>query len=576
MDTTPATPPFPPLARLPTEILDLIFARLDQPTLATCVRINRVWNELCTPHLWFTLNINNAERLERFLTDEAQLALSRNVRHVRELYIVYTSVCNIFAPFDTHADDGSDEHHRHLNCTNLQKLYLLLCLESEQACEEPSDDDDELKYLCPAVEKAVAAFIHRNPGLKTLELMDVMTPETLVQLLAHSLPNLETLQLSLTYVFPPCLAKILLETLPETIRSIQMTVSNTNDAEALITAEKIQENLGSLAPRRHDALESLSLEGTLHEPEDYEVFLPFLETCTGRLKTYTISGIGWARQPQVKEALTRLDVVLKSIGPNDFATGQLAEDLEIAEHLGLSAHWRKIFLRFCLKAGPLTVAAIVDNGANLQRLNLEGCGRISSKDLVLILESTPCLLSFHALDPQKRMDATGPFLAAADLATLHWATRSLVAFHCKIEVPRPMCHKLGSSFRDSLAWEQSRDLQRQVHRKLGEQKFLSHLGFGVTYYRGLSVDDAQYQRQCLEMTLESGLDELVGLKEMELLVVSNMEQHISVLELEWMDQNWPRLRRINGMFMHCVNPVPGAREWILENRRGDWAYGDEM
>ncbi|KAG0026946.1 hypothetical protein BGZ82_009213, partial [Podila clonocystis] len=138
MNTTLATPPLPPLARLPTEILDLIFAHLDQPTLAACVRINRIWNELCIPRLWFTLRINNAERLERFLTDEAQLALSRNVGHIRELVILYISVCNIFAPFDTSsttdADDGSEEHHRHLNCTNLQKLDITLCLESEQAC----------------------------------------------------------------------------------------------------------------------------------------------------------------------------------------------------------------------------------------------------------------------------------------------------------------------------------------------------------------------------------------------------------------------------------------------------------
>ncbi|KAG0094007.1 hypothetical protein BGZ93_007588 [Podila epicladia] len=574
METTPATPPLPPLARLPIEILDLVFARLDQPSLAACVRVKRIWKELCNPRLWSTLTINNAERLERFLTDEAQLALSRNVGHIRHLTIIYTSVCNIFAPFDassTHAEDGSDEHHIHLNCTNLQTLYILLYLEPEKACGELWDDDEEWKFLTPAVEKAVAAFVQRNPGLKNLELMDAITPETLLPLITHSLPKLESLRLSRTYTFSPCIAKILLENLPETIRSIVISVTNTNDAGDLIAADKIQESLGMVAPRQHGALESLNLEGNLREPEDYVVFLPFLETCSRHLNSYMISGIGWVRQPQVKEALTRLGVVPRYIGPSDFANGQRAVDPEIAEYLGLSVHWTRICLRYCFGTGPLAAAAIMDNGTHLQQLSIEGCGQLSSKDLALILESTPSLQSFHALARKER--SCDPFLSAADLATIDWASRSLRSFLCRIVAPRPACHEEGSSSNESLAWEQCRDIQRQAYRKLGEQTMLCELGLGVRYYRRLTMDDPQYQRRCLEMTLESGLDELVGLTQLQHLDVSNMDQAVGIPELEWMDRSWPKLRRIDGMFTDCVNPVPAALEWIRENRPGDWAYG---
>ncbi|KAF9333662.1 hypothetical protein BG006_003308 [Podila minutissima] len=170
METTPSTPPLPPIARLPTEILDLVFACLDLPSLAACVRVKRIWKDLCDPCLWSNLRINNAKRLERFLTDEAQLVLSRNVGHIRELYIIYTSVCNIFATFDTssttHAEDGSDKNHIHLNCTDLQTLYIVLYLEPDLSCGGPWDDDEEWKFLSPGVEKAVADFIRRNPSLK--------------------------------------------------------------------------------------------------------------------------------------------------------------------------------------------------------------------------------------------------------------------------------------------------------------------------------------------------------------------------------------------------------------------------
>lgn len=594
MDTTPPPPPplppLPPLNRLPTEILGLIIDRLDPPTLTVCVRINSTWKELCTPRLWSTFNINNGERLERFQTDEALQALSRNVGYIRELSLVYTSICNIFAPFDTsfsHARDTAAYAHQSkgLDCPNLQKLAFSLFEVPEQEDDNDSwgeEDDSQLDMpLDPALEKAVAAFICRHPNLKELDLQRSMTPETLLPLLTVHLPHLEVLYLFPLRPYRQSLVKILLENLPRTIRSIHIGVDLTSSTAAHLTADKIQRDLGAPLLKQHDALESLCIGGAFRAPEDYLMLLPFLDTCTRRLKTFRIHGVQWMHQPQVKAALTRLGVVLEYIGANDFPAGTGAEDPEIGAYLSLTAHWKSIHLRDCSKAGPLAVAAMSDRGTYLKRLNFEGCHQISSKDLCSILEATPNLEVLIVLNHQERMDARDPFVSAADLASLSWASQSLVQFSCRIKVPRPSADDeqegltSSSSLSKGSAWEQSRDLQRQVYRKLAEQKRLSHLELGVTYYRRLRASDPQFQRQCLEMTLESGLDELSCLTLLQVLNVSNMDQRIGVAELEWIDRSWPHLRRIAGVLINWVNPMPGVLEWIMDNRR-DWAYSGEL
>jgi hypothetical protein len=56
-----------------------------------------------------------------------------------------------------------------------------------------------------------------------------------------------------------------------------------------------------------------------------------------------------------------------------------------------------------------------------------------------------------------------------------------------------------------------------------------------------------YQYDCLEMTLESGLDQLKDLKNLRVLDVQRMEQRIGLKEVQWMSLHWPRLREIRGL-----------------------------
>ncbi|KAF9309611.1 hypothetical protein BG003_009550 [Podila horticola] len=576
MDITITTSPLT-LSRLPLEIFDMILELLDRQTLASCARVNMSWHRICTPRLWFTVTINSGQRLERFFTPEAQLALSKNVGFIRELSLCFESICNVFAPLEgsgsihTTPTNGLDPHYGTvLDCVDLWKLEICLY-------EQPTRNVDgqwtetvgREESLGEELQGALLALIRQNPSLKTLEIFDSMTREELLQLLTHDLPNLEALYLSPACSFEQSLAMVLLENLPRGIRNVRICVDQIGDNAGVLNtvADEIRQRLGVLAPRQHHALNSLSIDCSFRTPEEYLMLLPFLETCKRSLVTFSASGIEWARQPQVKEALARLGVFLDAIVANDLPDGPDTGDAGIAEYLDLSTSWKNISLSLCESAGSLTVAAILGRCSHLVQLRLSGCCQIKSKDLCSILGSAPCLKQFMALDTRGYFDAEDPSILAEAFIALDFASLSLELFYCKIEVPRSNRVE-GACKEDKLDSEQCRDIQRQVYKKLAEQKMLRHLGLG--YCTTIDRNDTLFQEQCLDMTLQSGLDELACLIKMEVLRVGNMNQMIGIPELEWMAKHWIKLTRISGMFSTRVDPVPGAREWIRDHR-SDWA-----
>ncbi|KAF8926592.1 hypothetical protein BGZ58_011062, partial [Dissophora ornata] len=72
-----------------------------------------------------------------------------------------------------------------------------------------------------------------------------------------------------------------------------------------------------------------------------------------------------------------------------------------------------------------------------------------------------------------------------------------------------------------------------------------------------------YQYECLEMTLESGLAQLKRLKNLGVLDVQMMAQRIGLKEVQWMTQNWPKLQVIQGL--HDDGDNFKAAEWLWKH-----------
>jgi hypothetical protein len=110
---------------------------------------------------------------------------------------------------------------------------------------------------------------------------------------------------------------------------------------------------------------------------------------------------------------------------------------------------------------------------------------------------------------------------------------------------------------------EGRMLQHRVYERLSRLVNLEVLWLGHNPYDSSAFQYSD-QFECLEMSLESGLDQLEGLKRLQVLNVSLMATRIARKEAQWMAEQWPKLRKIHGL--EDRGESRKAREWFTRNR----------
>ncbi|KAG0195999.1 hypothetical protein BGX28_000257, partial [Mortierella sp. GBA30] len=213
------------------------------------------------------------------------------------------------------------------------------------------------------------------------------------------------------------------------------------------------------------------------------------------------------------------------------------------------------------------------------------CGD-SSKTLHCILSSSPklrILVTSHD-DLPWRFRGFIPFIVAKDFIDEDRHLGTLNAWACEPSV-RVLKTKIVGIPRSDVAYSQRRHHTSHVEASACEGKRLQHRVYGrlsrftnleelclghnaltsdhTTHSSDGEEEHSDFQYECLEMTLESGLDQLKKLKNLKVLDVQWMEQGIGVKEVHWMTQNWPRLREIRGLYDSGSNLE--AVKWLRKN-----------
>ncbi|KAF9112357.1 hypothetical protein BGX27_003497 [Mortierella sp. AM989] len=530
--TSPTAPPT--LVTLPTEIFESILPLLSQSDLTQCVRVSREWNIAMVPYLWRTLAIGSQSQLKRFLTNEAQQALIKNAAFVHELHTVHRMLYDQFLPsFEALSSDPGVVR---LDIYAIDLFANLRSLELHPLKHRRKDFDQD-----------ILALVRQNPALKRFMFNVEMNPKTLLGLITEHMPNLQDLDLFVTWRGD---VKVLLENLPECIRTVRLREVYYVVSGKAGKAPGVEPGANSTTVVRHHALESLYIGGDLARQEE-EVLVPFLESCSRNLKSFGGMGLTlFLRNARIARALSSLSIVWKELNQHFLPSNK--SDANIAKVISFSSNWTKIDLHLRL-VGPLASAAIVDNCEHLETLDIMDSGTcaLSGFHLQAVLSKATRLKSLRAhwvLSANK--------ITAADILSSEWATTSLEHVDLKIDVPRA-----DEALPGSAAIQSYRSIQRQVLRRFGQQKNLQKLVIG-----GMAITPATgqfgHQLNCLEMTLENGLDELVNLKDLELLDIHHMDHRVGVPELEWMAENLPKLRNLIGM-MDSLRPAPPeVREWI--------------
>ncbi|KAG0282344.1 hypothetical protein BGZ96_000579 [Linnemannia gamsii] len=201
-----------------------------------------------------------------------------------------------------------------------------------------------------------------------------------------------------------------------------------------------------------------------------------------------------------------------------------------------------------------------------------------------------CKMLETCLDLEE-LDAIHHKMEVQSILVKPWVCTQMKVFRCQIigvnrltvEEQRVVDSYVASGrlcSRDSLEGEErlaverlveSREHQQAILGRIGQWTSLKTLCFGHEYRNHrlyqldkppyYTVDGVEYLQydgpipNTLELSLESGLEQLAGLKDLEVFGFEGLDHRIGKAELDWMAVNWPRLKIMRGLHVDTMTHV---------------------
>ncbi|KAG0197760.1 hypothetical protein BGX28_008722 [Mortierella sp. GBA30] len=211
-------------------------------------------------------------------------------------------------------------------------------------------------------------------------------------------------------------------------------------------------------------------------------------------------------------------------------------------------------------------------------------------DGVQLQPDSVCEMLETCLDLEE-LDAIHHKMEVQGILVRPWVCAQMTVFRCQIvgvnrltaEEQKVVDHLVASGrlcSRDSLEGEErlaverladSREHQQAILGRIGQWTALKTLCFGHEYrnYRLCQLDEPPYYTvdgvkylqydgpipNTLELSLESGLERLAGLKDLEVFGFEGLDHRIGKAELDWMAVNWPKLKIMRGLHVDTMTYV---------------------
>ncbi|KAG0243218.1 hypothetical protein BGX31_011027 [Mortierella sp. GBA43] len=260
----------------------------------------------------------------------------------------------------------------------------------------------------------------------------------------------------------------------------------------------------------------------------------------------------------------------------DWCDCQELDDEPMAQLLsGSRKGWRAISVRDNQLTWDASPKAILAHIPTLEELVIDGSVGFTGKELVQVLSSCPNLRTLIAIDD-------GPYNKYAEFSHVDAqllidrdpSTDMLNAWPCETSLKVLKISIIGIPRLDLESPDyvqeaypgQGREIQNLVYKRLGRLTKLETLWLGHdpdVNGRTYQLSDWCTQLDCLEMSLESGLGELSGLRELREFSMARMDRDIGADEIRWMIWHWPKLETIYGLEREQKDEVIAG--WLDEN-----------
>ncbi|KAG0341616.1 hypothetical protein BG000_008561 [Podila horticola] len=536
-----------------TELDEKVCFQLDCKSLVQCANVNKKWNAAVTPFIWRTIPEGIRHRnwrsfchlvLEDFLQEQQQLrdqqqpSLAKKSRQSAQ-------AAALFSPNSFKSRKKALAKYGRNICQIDGSAELLLGLEHLRSA------------------KGELSLSGRSPGPSALEL---------VRHFLRRCPNaLMDLEMGNKFFNTPKMFRLALEILP---RVNHLLITGDHDRRKAFSASKFKHALMMASSHLH----SLTLNFLVFKKEksdDDSAAEPVMTATPKRLhirKLFDPAGCAWlwraCSQVQelelrdiseqvyvsvaiaIRESMPSLDTVIFGDHSSSLGEYHLDDKKVMLIIVAGTKGWKAIHCGSVARFGLHCVQPVCQMAETLEELSAT---RVEVPiGVSAILKFSPKLRACKIIDESVSGRGLAPKMPASDFIDWDHKNETDEPWACKDTLEILAINFTQRDQHGELEDERCfHEIQQRVCERLGTFKNLKVLQLAPKGYRDIKQDE------CLHLTLETGLDKMNGLKNLEELYIANMDHRVGMREVKWMVESWPKLSKLYGLPVHTA-----AAKWL--------------
>jgi hypothetical protein len=330
-------------------------------------------------------------------------------------------------------------------------------------------------------------------------------------------------------------------------------------------------------PRSWENLKQLNLWYCC-DKSDSKAFWPWLWKRCGRVEMLTMGMIKDIVNSLGEGMVSMSNLNQIQVGQKNYVIPFEITDDELAMVLsGARKGWKTLTLGGAAKVGGASMAYLSRHLSTLETLVMGRHDDAMNTHLMLMIARCPALCTLAFADEHGLWRSNYSGFKAETFIDRDPCTGALKPWLCEASLQRLTFHISGiprPDLLDNMAIHetvveetypgQGREIQSQVYDRIARFTNLKLLRLDDTgLSMGFGCRTSGIYSDCLEMSLESGLQKLAKLKALRVLDVSGMRTRIDVKEAQWMVQHWPDLRYVGGL--QGSGTSMRALKWFQEN-----------